>query len=486
MESASGPDGGVTGRNRARFGARRGRGDPGRKRRRERMRIVHVEERSAARKAGFRAGDSLVRIGDVAVSDSLDVAYALGSSDAEETTFTIERSGGIFTRELPAAHPGSLGFTLEEDRYRSCSNRCVFCFVDQLPPGLRAGLSFKDEDYRLSFAFGNYITLTNLSEADYGRIARQRLSPLYVSVHASDDDVRRKLLGNPGAPPIMESLQRLADSGIELHTQIVVVPGMNDGDVLSKTLDDVAAMRAVSSVAVVPVGLTAHREGLTPLEPVDAALASSIIEEVEGRQEGLLRERGSRVVFASDELYRGAGRTCPPAEAYEDFPQLENGVGLIRSFEREFAARTPALERCLAELGDRAPERLTVTIATGSSAAPFLSRLVVPALARAGPIEAKVLEVENNLFGPTVTVAGLLAGRDMASALAAGERTDLALLPAEALNADGVTLDGMTVDDVAALAGANCVRASRDVIDALIEHVASPADGARPEGGTPR
>jgi putative radical SAM enzyme (TIGR03279 family) len=427
------------------------------------MRVTEVRAGSDAARAGVRPGDELVAIDGAPVRDGIDIAYALGTLDeSEECDWGFERTGEPFAVSLPCDRPDELGIEVAPDAIRTCPNRCVFCFIDQLPPGLRKSLYVKDEDYRLSFAFGNYITLTNLSDADYARIAEQRLSPLYVSVHATDDAVRRDMLGSPGAPPIMEALARLTADGIEIHTQIVVCPGRNDGAVLESTLTDLESLGgAVRSIAVVPVGLTVHRDALPPVRAVAPREAEALVEVVERWQERFRGTRGHAVVYAADEVYLLAGRELPPIEAYEDLPQLENGVGLLRSFETDFNERVGELR---GKLGDR----LRVTVATGALAAPFLERTIVPALADAG-VDARVAVVENTLMGDTVTVAGLLAGADLARAVASAPESDLFLVPGEAVNEDGVTLDGMTVEEIARTAGGANVVATNDLVGAILD-----------------
>jgi len=445
------------------------------------VRVLRVEEGSAAESAGLRAGDELVAIGGQPVSDGLDVVYALGWCEEQDgaVDFRLTRRGESQVVRLPPERPEELGLELEQDEYRSCRNRCIFCFIDQLPKGLRRSLSFRDEDYRLSFAFGNYITLTNLSDGDYERIARQRLSPLYISVHATDDGVRRSMLGNPMAPSIMDALKRLHEGGIAMHTQIVIVPGMNDGPVLENTLDDLLEVPGVTSIAVVPVGLTAHRKGLPHIEAVTRTGAENIIDEIERRQRALIAARGSRTVFGVDELYLTAGRELPPYESYEDLPQMENGVGLLRSLEQGFREGLPELEKKLLTLDDRAPTRLRLSIVTGVSAAPFIRSLVEDSLPAAA-FDARVVPVENTLFGSEVTVAGLLSGKDMVSAAGAVE-SDLTLVPAEAFNQDGLTIDDMSLPDVAAAARAGEMRLSYDIIDALVAKLDDLSAGI--EGG---
>jgi putative radical SAM enzyme (TIGR03279 family) len=438
------------------------------------MRVTEVTRESEAARAGVRRGDELISIGGAPIRDGIDIAYALGTLEGEDDyEWSFERAGARVAVTLPADRPEELGLTFAPDAIRVCPNSCVFCFIDQLPPGLRESLYVKDEDYRLSFAFGNYITLTNLSDADYERIAEQRLSPLYVSVHATDDRVRRAMLGSPAAPPIANALRRLARSGIEVHTQIVICPGLNDGPVLEATLADLSALGgAIESIAIVPVGLTAHREGLPAVRAVTPDVATLVLDTVGRWQERCRKERGSRVVYAADELYLLAGREPPPLSAYEHLPQIENGVGLLRSFEADFDERA---ER----LGDRIERALRVVIVTGTLAAPFLERVIAPGLARAG-VESNVIAVENTLFGSVVTVAGLLAGADIARAIAEAPDADLYLIPGQALNEDGVTLDGMTVDGIEEAAGRRPVVATDDLIGAILDFVEEEVDPARP------
>lgn len=426
------------------------------------MRVDSIQPSSRADRAGVRPGDELISIGGSLIRDGIDVAYVLGSLDSSESEWGFARDGEPFTVVLPAERPESVGIETVPEVQRTCPNSCVFCFVDQLPPGLRGSLYIKDEDYRLSFVFGNYITLTNLKDDDYARVAEQRLSPLYVSVHATDDAVRRAMLGSPAAPPVMDGLRRLAGSGIDLHTQIVVCPGLNDGDVLESTLADLLSLGgAIRSIAVVPVGLTAHRDGLPAIRPVTHDDARAVLDTVERWQEHFREECGRPVVHAADEIYLLAGRDLPPCEAYEEFPQLENGVGLLRSLETDFSERVD-------ELAGEAGLPSRVTVVTGTLAAPFLKRLIVPGLARVG-VEARIIAAENSLFGPSVTVAGLLSGSDLARTIGGAPEADLILIPREALNDDGVTVDDMTVDDIADECRREGIVATSDVIGAIFD-----------------
>jgi putative radical SAM enzyme (TIGR03279 family) len=368
------------------------------------MRITRVAPGSDAERADIRIGDELLAVGGRTLEDAIDLTFALAWMDEREAVFELSRAGTSFSVTLPAVGPGELGFEVREAPTRTCGNSCVFCFVDQLPCGLRSSLYVKDEDYRLSFSYGNYITLTNLSRGDYERIASQRLSPLYVSVHATDDAVRRKMLGNEDAPPILESLRELGRARIAVHAQAVLCPGINDGAVLEQTLSDLFALGdMIQSVAVVPVGLTAHRQRLAHIEAVSPTAAGGALATIEHWQKRFLAEGRDRTVYAADELYLRAGRLLPSYESYGDFPQLENGVGLLRSFEFE-------LNESAGLLGDRLDPPLTVTVVTARLAEAFLASAISSAVAGVHGLTCNVVASDNSLLGPTITVAGLLSG----------------------------------------------------------------------------
>jgi len=423
--------------------------------------VQRVRGSSRADRAGVRSGDDLVGIGALDTRDALDVAFALGWLE-DDAPWRFRRAGREFEVPLPLQDPVDNGITLETDSPRVCPNHCVFCFVDQLPRGLRKSLYVKDEDFRLSFTCGSYITLTNLTDESYERIEKQRLSPLYVSIHATDDTVRRRMLGNPHAPSITESLRRLTDAGITLHGQVVVCPGLNDGDVLRRTLDDLVEFGpSLASVAVVPVGLTAHRDGLFPLKPVRGDDALDILTAIENvhRARPSVRERPR--FFASDEIYLIAERELPDYEEYGDFEQLENGVGLLRLFER-------TLTNSAADLEGAFDEPLEVVVLTGELAAPFLTDVTARVLGNAGAARVTVVAVRNEFLGHAVTVAGLLSGEDLVRGVREAPRSALVLLPREAFNADGLTLDGMTIEDIAGRAGHPWVRAADDIVQGVL------------------
>lgn len=314
------------------------------------------------------------------------------------------------------------------DRARSCANNCVFCFVDQTPKGMRPTLYFKDDDARLSFLMGNYITLTNLSEREVQRICDLHVSPVNVSVHSTDPELRAKLLGNRFAGRGLEIMKRFAASGIEMNCQIVCCPGLNDGPALEKTMTDLEAMYPrVPSVAIVPVGLTKYREGLYDLTPFDRKTAGETIDQVESFGEKCLKKHGSRIFFCSDEMYLKAERDLPSDEFYESYPQLENGVGMLRLQQVEFTA---ALR--LMDPADGVP----FSIATGVSARPFIEELLAEAKRHDGNINGRVYAIENDFFGHTIDVSGLVTGQDLINQLRGRELGERLLISQNMLRHD--------------------------------------------------
>jgi putative radical SAM enzyme (TIGR03279 family) len=365
----------------------------------------------------------------------------------------------------PEGIPLGLDFeTYLMDSQRSCANRCVFCFIDQLPRGMRPTLYYKDDDARLSFLQGNYITLTNLSEREVDRICALRISPLNVSVHASDPDVRRAMLRNPNAGRCMELMRRLADADIEMNCQIVLCPGMNDGDVLSATLSDLSALcPQVHSVSVVPVGITRYREGLPELSPVTREGAADAIRRVEKAAEANRAAFGSRVVYCSDELYLRAGLDLPELDYYEDFPQFENGVGMLRSLYEEYLEALTELD---------GSERARVSVATGTAAAPLFEKLSQKTKKTCYNVDIKVYPVANRFFGETVDVAGLLTGSDLLAALRGEDLGERLLISATMLRHGGdVFLDDVSLSGLSDALGVPVVPVRCDgaeLLDAVV------------------
>lgn len=400
--------------------------------------ISRVRPGSIADEVGLQPEDIVCSVNGQPVRDVLEFQF-LTADDEVELGIT-RASGEEWLLELEKDFDEDLGLEFEEalfDRLRVCRNNCVFCFVHQMPGGLRPSLNLKDDDYRLSFLHGNFITLTNLTEDDWRRILTQRLSPIYVSVHATDPELRRLLIGRPEKVPVMDQLRRLSDSGIGIHTQIVLCPGLNDGHQLDRTIGDLTELPRVLSVAVVPVGLTRFREGLYPLKPFDGSGAATVIDQIEAWQARQRKRRRQFLVYAADEFYVLAGREVPPARSYEGYPQLENGVGLIRVFLDEWGKVEKRLPEALT------PER-RVTLVTGVSATPTL-RKIVDRLNRIAGLTVELVTVENRFFGPTVTVAGLLTGADILASLRGRNPGDEVLIPGVCLKeGDDVTLDEMS------------------------------------------
>ncbi len=408
------------------------------------VRVLRVRPGSVAAGAGLRAGDRLVRVNGHALRDLID--FHLQAAEPR-LRLDVEREGRTVALVLDRVPGRDLGIECEPPRpgeISTCANQCVFCFIHQLPKGLRRSLYVKDDDYRLSFLHGNYITLTDLPEGEIQRILDQRLSPLYISVHATDPDLRRFLLGNPRTirGDLLERMGRLARGGIRMHAQIVLCPGLNDGPHLERTVRDLAALHpGVATVAVVPVGLTRHRQGLFPLRPVTAVEARAALAAIHAWQAEFRERLGTRLVFAADELYLQAGVPIPPAAAYEGYPVVEDGVGLVRRFEDEFLRIARGQPR-----PPSGPRR--VTVVTGELFAPVLRRLLetleVPQLG------VDVVPVPNEFFGRSISVAGLLTGQDIARTLTGRVLGERVLVPDVALReTGGVFLDDLTPADLA-------------------------------------
>ena len=410
------------------------------------QRIFSVDPGSPGARAGFRPGDTLLSINGHTILDVLDYRY---HSEAEKLRVEIERQGKRRTLRLRKEESEPLGLNFETylmDRPRACVNKCVFCFIDQLPRGMRDTLYFKDDDARLSFLQGNYITLTNLSSRELERIMDLRISPINVSVQATDPDARCRLLGNPRAGNMMEIMRRFADAHIHMDCQIVVVPDYNDGAVLDRTMEDLASLYpAVTSVSIVPVGLTRYREGLAPLRPIDAAMAETILDQADRMGEACLQKYGTRIFCCGDELYCKAGRPVPDWDWYEGFPQFENGVGMLRSLEDEFL-------EALAELEAKPESVPAFTVATGMAAAPLLSKLLQIFRDSCYAVQGQVVPIENRFFGGMVNVAGLLTGQDLLAQLRDRDLGSRVLISASMLRHGGdMFLDDMTLE---ALSGA--------------------------------
>ncbi|HLB25518.1 MAG TPA: DUF512 domain-containing protein [Nitrospirota bacterium] len=433
------------------------------------LKVAGVLEGGTASEIGIGKGDEILRIGGSDVPDYLCYRYLIAS---EEVTLLVKKKdGGLVEIELEKDEDDDLGIVPPPMRVHRCNNKCVFCFVSQMPPGLRKTLYVKDEDYRHSFLYGNYVTLTTLTDEDYARIVRERLSPLYVSVHATDDETRRFLLGNQKAPEIMPALKRLVEGGIQIHAQAVISPGMNDGEMLIKTAEDLASLHpGVASLAVVPVGLTRHRHTLYPLKGFTPAGAARLLDGLEPLRKKYRRKFKESFAYPSDEFYIKAGRDFPPEREYDGYPQMDNGVGLVRDFLTEFGKekKTSTFSLRKEKVAKRNDVKKIILV-TGISFAPYLAQTAKELEEKTG-LNLKVLPVKNELFGHNVTVAGLLSGKDIARALKK-EKADAALVPSVAVrDGDGIFLDDLTPQDVERLSGVKVVMVeptARGLVEAL-------------------
>ena len=401
--------------------------------------ITSVDRHSPAERAGIAAGEQLLTINGHEIIDVLD--YRFYGYDTDCRLELREPSGAVRTVSLRKPEGRDLGLNFDTvlmDEMRSCANHCIFCFVDQMPPGMRQTLYFKDDDARLSFLQGNYITLTNLTDREAQRIIDLRISPINVSVHTTDPQLHCTMLGNKNALRSLDYIRAFCKAGIVMNGQIVVCPGWNDGDQLRRTLRDLTEMQ-FSSCSLVPVGITKYRQGLAKLRPVDAATAAEIIDIADEYGRENLRRFGTRRFFCADELYLRAGRPLPQAEYYEGYRQLENGVGLMRSLEDDFLAGLATVD---------VPARFSpFTIATGTAAAPFLRDLVQRAQADYPGLRGQVIAVENDFFGHTIDVAGLLTGQDISAQLRDRDLGDRVLIPIHMMrHGETVFLDDYTVE----------------------------------------
>jgi putative radical SAM enzyme (TIGR03279 family) len=424
------------------------------------IRVTAVQPDSIATELGLREGTELLSVNGRELEDFLDWEFLTAEEqfllhvrqpDGQEFEFDIER---------PLAEP--MGVSLEPARIRRCANRCDFCFVDGLPDGLRDVLYIRDDDYRLSFRYGNFATLTNLKPKDVERIIEYRLSPLYVSVHATDPTIRRYLLRNPTAPEIIPQLRGFAKHGIEFHTQVVMSPGVNDGEVLRQTLRDLYDLGpAINGCSVVPVGLTEFSKHHLVREPTTAECRAAIAL-VEERAAIAMVERGAHWAFGADELYLRADLDLPPAEIYDGFDQVENGVGAVRWLQQRIHSRADAIAGW---------EGRRVGVVTGSAMSRLMPMVLGP-LARVTGARFELIPVVNTLFGASVTTAGLLPGTAVQEALSGRRDLDLALLPGESVNDDGLFIDGMSAELLAAVSPVE-IRFSKDFADALEMGVAA-------------
>jgi putative radical SAM enzyme (TIGR03279 family) len=411
--------------------------------------VVSVEAGSIGEELGFQPGDRLLSINGVRPRDLIDFQMLVGEEDLRLEV--EDPAGEVHVIELEKDADDGLGLAFSEalfDGLRQCNNRCPFCFIDQQPPGHRRSLYLKDDDYRLSFLYGSYLTLTNLTAADWQRIEAQRLSPLYVSVHATDPELRSRLLVNPRAALLLDQLRWFAERRLQIHAQVVVCPGVNDGEALGRTLQDLAAFAegdwpTVLSTAVVPVGLTRFRPANDNLVPVDQAAAIAAISQVEALQEAFQSRLGSRFAWLADEWYLIAGLPLPPRTDYEDLPQRENGVGSIRGFLEELDQATAQLPNSLA-----VPQRLSWVVGA------VVAGALEPVLARLNRVEGldlRLYGLPSPYWGQDLVVTGLLTGADLIQGLQGRDLGEKLLLPKLMLRqGESVFLDDMTLEQLQA------------------------------------
>ena len=399
--------------------------------------ISAVRKNSLAEAAGIVAGDKLVAVDGVQVKDIIELSFYTSDYEVE---LELENAQGQRRQVHIDKYPDEdLGLEFEAavfDKVSTCYNNCIFCFVDQMIPGMRKGLYVRDDDYRLSFLYGNFITLTNLKEEDFQRIIQTHMTPLYVSVHATDPKVRCEMMHNRFAGELMDKLERLFAAGIEVHTQIVCCPGYNDGVILAKSFQDLYARHPhVLTMAVVPVGITKHREGLHPLRTFTKEEAAALIDQVTPWQRQCREETGKTFIYLGDEFYLLAGRDVPAAEWYDGFPQLENGIGLTRSFVDEWQATLPSLSSYQAAS--------PAVIPVGESAFTVLQPLL-DALNKQFSTAHSFVPVPNQFFGGKVNVTGLLTASDiLRTCKESGKRL---ILPAVVLNNDKLFLDDTALE----------------------------------------
>ena len=401
------------------------------------LRVKEVDPSGLGARAGICPGDVLERINSELINDPIDYRYHVSD---EQLLVRLRRGSRIWEAEIEKQVDEDLGLFFEDMTVLRCNNACVFCFLHQMPKGMRKSLYYQDDDYRLSFLHGAYVTLTNLSEPEFQRIIDQRLSPIYVSVHATDPQLRGELLGRREPDDVLERIALLASNGIQMHTQVVLCPGLNDREHLKRTVFDLARWHPhVESVGVVPLGLTRFRKNLPRLAPVTPQLASECVAQAHQWQLAFRRRFGTNFVYLSDEFYLMTGSAVPESDYYDGFPQVENGVGMVRRFVDLFNERQGRLP------SPTPPTRLSLV--TGVLAGQFLGPLLDHVNALEG-LSVELVVVRNRYFGDGITVSGLLTGLDIRDALSAGPAVQAVLLPPNCVSHEGVFLDDMTPGDL--------------------------------------
>lgn len=406
------------------------------------VKITKIIKKSIADKNGIKAGDTLININDNEIVDILDFRFYEVSKKLKLDL--LDANGKAYTLIIKKSEYDALGlefgsFLIDEEH--SCRNKCIFCFIDQMPPGMRDTLYFKDDDNRLSFLTGNYITMTNMTEAEVDRIIKMHISPINISVHTTNPELRCKMMNNKFAGEALNFLYKLADAEIAINVQIVLCPGINDGEELKRTLDDLGKLnKSIQSIAVVPVGLTKYRKDLYPLNLFNKSSSRDVISVIKEYQTRFLEEIGTRLVYLADEFYLSAGEAIPDISKYEDLCQLENGVGMTALLEDEF--NFALLDTVCKKVEE------SVTIVTGELARPLIQKLLDKAVDKYNVV-GNVVAIKNNFFGDTITVSGLVTGRDLIEQLKCEKHADKILIPESMLRKQqDVFLDDIRVSDI--------------------------------------
>ncbi len=403
------------------------------------LKILKVKKNKTGWDLGLKKGDKVISINNNAVNDLLDYKFYICE---ELVNLHILRNGSEFNIEIEKEPNDELDIITESFRLKRCRHKCIFCFIDQNPPGMRKSIYIKDEDYRHSFLYGNYITMNNLDKNDIERIIEQRLSPLFVSVHAVDKNIRNFLLGNNENENIIDKIRILTDEGIVLHGQIVLCPKINDGITLKNTIFELFKYYPnFKSVSVIPVGLTKHRSFLYTINKVSKNFAKIIIREIEGYQEFFKSKTNENFVYLGDEFYIKANIPLPPEEYYDHFYQIENGVGLTRKFISDFKNQAKLFPQKIKDIKK-------IYLITGALAFKIIKKEVLSELKKVKNLEISLIKVENDFFGKTVTISGLLTGQEIGKAIKKAEPEGLVILPSNCVNEDGLFLDNWSMKDL--------------------------------------
>ena len=406
------------------------------------VKICDVEKKSPAARVGIKAGDTLLKIGDNEIVDVLD--YRFYQNDEKLALTVLRKNGKEKVYKIKKGEYDELGLVFDSylmDEQHSCRNKCIFCFIDQLPHGMRDTLYFKDDDSRLSFLFGNYITLTNLTEHEIERVIKMHISPVNISVHTTNPELRCRMMNNRFAGEKLEIIKRLDDAGIKMNFHLVLVPGYNDGAELEKILRDLSSYKNAQCIASLPVGLTKFREGLTEITPFNSESSKKVIEITEKVGKECEERLGFNLCFAADEFYLRAGLPLPSAEHYGDFHQLDNGVGMWSLFEKE-------ADDALSDLAEPECDK-RICCATGAAAYPLIKATVDKAVNKWHNLKCNVFEIRNDFFGEKITVAGLLTGGDIIAQLKGKDIGDILLIPSNMLRFErDLFLDSVSVEEV--------------------------------------